>query len=62
MSLTTGGMLAIGAQLILEGQIRESGVLDPTNENIADLIWPELEKKGILFEETEESATGEGAA
>ncbi len=54
MALTTGGMLAIGAQLILEGKIRQTGVLDPTDRQVAALAWPELEKKGISFKETEE--------
>lgn len=51
MSLTTGGMLAIGAQLILDGKLQEPGVLDPTQEQVAVLVWPELEKKGIVFQE-----------
>jgi alpha-aminoadipic semialdehyde synthase len=58
MSLTTGGMLAIGAQLMLEGKIRRAGVLAPYQDDLVELIAPELDAKGISFEQTEEILAG----
>jgi hypothetical protein len=51
MSRTVGLTAAIGARLILEGRIRETGVRVPVTPDIYDPILDELARLGIRFEE-----------
>ncbi len=51
MSRTVGLTAAIGARLILEGRIRETGVRVPVTPDIYEPILDELSRLGIRFEE-----------
>lgn len=51
MSRTVGLTAAIGARLILEGRIRETGVRVPVTPDIYEPILDELARLGIRFEE-----------
>jgi len=55
MSRTVGLPAAIGARLILEGRIRETGVQVPVTPDIYDPILSELAGLGVRFEERRES-------
>jgi saccharopine dehydrogenase-like NADP-dependent oxidoreductase len=51
MAKTVGLTTAIGARLILEGTIRQRGVLIPTTPHVYGPILSELRQHGIAFEE-----------
>ena len=51
MARTVGTPAAIGAHMILEGQIRLSGVQIPVVPEIYEPILGELEELGIAFQE-----------
>ncbi|MCB0431387.1 MAG: saccharopine dehydrogenase NADP-binding domain-containing protein [Flavobacteriales bacterium] len=53
MSKTVGLPLGICAKLILQGKVKERGVLIPTTEDIYVPVLKELESFGIRFTETE---------
>ena len=50
---TTGIPFGIGADLILQGRVREIGLIGPTVPSINDPMLEELESRGIRFTETE---------
>lgn len=54
MSVTVGTPTAIGAQLVLDGKIKERGVLIPKYEDIYEPVLSELAKEGIRLVDTEE--------
>lgn len=51
MNRTVGLPAAIGARMILEGQIRSAGVLVPVTPEVYEPVLAELERLGIHFEE-----------
>jgi len=51
MSLTVGLPTAIGAQLILDGQISLRGVVIPTEKGIYEPVLAELKNEGIFLRE-----------
>jgi saccharopine dehydrogenase-like NADP-dependent oxidoreductase len=51
MAKTVGLPLAIATQMILEGKIKERGVLLPLSSDIYLPVLAELEKNGISFTE-----------
>lgn len=54
MSLTVSAPTAIGAELILDGKIKERGVLRPIYKDIYEPCLKKLEKMGIRLVEEEE--------
>ncbi|CAN5808137.1 hypothetical protein BH10BAC2_BH10BAC2_19530 [soil metagenome] len=54
MAKTVGLPLGIAAKLILEGKIKEKGLHIPVSPEIYEPVLAELEKHGIIFNETEE--------
>ncbi len=52
MSLTVGTPTAIGAQLILDGKISETGVIIPIHEDIVNPVLEILASKGIKLIDT----------
>lgn len=50
-AFTVGTPAAIGAQMILDGKIKERGVLTPHNEELGKIILAELEKMNIYVTE-----------
>lgn len=50
---TTGIPFGIGADLILQGRVKEKGLIRPTVPSINDPMLEELESRGIRFTETE---------
>ncbi len=55
MSRTVGLPAAIGANMILHGEIKETGVHIPVKQEIYTPILNELEKLGIIFKEKTET-------
>jgi saccharopine dehydrogenase-like NADP-dependent oxidoreductase len=51
MSRTVGLPAAIGARLILEGRIKETGVRVPVTPDIYNPILDELSRLGVRFQE-----------
>mmetsp|Transcript_9073 Transcript_9073/g.6832 ORF Transcript_9073/g.6832 Transcript_9073/m.6832 type:complete len:107 (+) Transcript_9073:1162-1482(+) len=51
MALTVGVTAAIVTRMILEGRIKERGVLSPIHKDIYEPCLKELEKFGVRFEE-----------
>ena len=49
---TTGLPVAIAARLLLEGRIRQTGIVLPTQPELYEPALAELEKEGIRLEET----------
>lgn len=54
MSVTVATPTAIGAELILEGKIKEKGVIRPIAKEVYDPVLERLEKAGIRLVEDEE--------
>lgn len=54
MSKTVGIPTAIGAQLILDGKIKTTGVVIPTEKEVYEQVLQGLEEVGIKLIETEE--------
>ena len=52
MSKTVGLPLGIAAKLILEGKLKEKGLLIPISQNIYEPVLKELSTNGIEFEES----------
>lgn len=52
MAKTVGLPLAIGVKMILEGRIKETGVLAPMHKSIYEPVMSELSHLGIVFRET----------
>ncbi len=52
MSKTVGWPLAIAAKLILNGEIKERGVVVPTKPEVYEPVLKELESMGIKFEDS----------
>ena len=53
MSLTVGLPLGIAAKMVLEGNIKATGILTPTHKELYEPILRELEEFGLKFEEKE---------
>ena len=51
MSITVGVTTALATRLVLEGRIKERGVLSPTTPEIYEPILDQLEKRGITMVE-----------
>jgi len=51
MATTVGLPLGIAAKLILEGQIKETGLHIPVKPGIYEPVLKELRKHGIIFHE-----------
>ena len=56
MQRTVGYTASIGAQMILNGQITKRGLLTPTRDIPSDILFDELEKRGITIQRTESDA------
>ena len=54
MAKTVGLPAAMGARLIVEGGVKERGVLVPVSEDLYRPILQQLEKEGVRFTETRE--------
>ena len=54
MSVTVATPTAIGAELILEGKVKEKGVIRPIAKEVYDPVLERLEKAGIRLVEDEE--------
>ena len=54
MSVTVATPTAIGAELILEGKVKEKGVIRPIEKEVYDPVLERLEKAGIRLVEDEE--------
>jgi len=53
MQRTVGYTASIGAQMILNGQIKKRGLLTPTRDIPSEILIEELEKRGITIQRTE---------
>jgi saccharopine dehydrogenase-like NADP-dependent oxidoreductase len=56
MQRTVGYTASIGAQMILNGQIKKRGLLTPTRDIPAEIFIEELKKRGIQIQRTETDA------
>lgn len=57
MAKTVGYPLAIATKLLLQGKLRERGVLMPVSQNIYEPVLQELDELGIRFIETTQPIT-----
>ena len=53
MARTVGLPIAMACKLVLNGKIKERGVMLPLDPSIYDPILDELEKFGMVFDEEE---------
>ena len=60
MAKTVGLTAAIGMRLVLEGKVKERGVLSPITKELYDPCLKELEKHGVvMIEESDRFHTTE---